>query len=124
MPANENLSSALAVHRGDLLEARILQNLWSAVDQRTVGRHLYASLVAELPEFGLTEEGMTLHLIDGRNDWAFINDVLNLDGVEVWKLETGDLESKDVNWYLSDPYWSSAGAAAEITDLFISGGKM
>ena len=47
-----------------------------------------------------------------------------LDGVEVWKLETGDLESKDVNWYLSDPYWNSAGAAAEITDLFISGGKM
>ena len=47
-----------------------------------------------------------------------------LDGVEVWKFQTGDLESEDVNWYLSDPYYNSAGAAAEISDFFISGGKM
>ena len=63
MPANQNLCSALAMSCGNLLEAGVLKDLRSPVDQGGVGRDLYSSFAAELPQFGLTEEGVTLHLI-------------------------------------------------------------
>ena len=83
MPANQNLCSALAMSCGNLLEAGVLKDLRSPVDQGGVGRDLYSSFAAELPQFGLTEEGVTLHLIDGRHDGASLDDVFDLHGVEV-----------------------------------------
>ena len=62
MPANQNLCSALAVARSDLLQIGILKNFWAAINQWRVGSHFYSSFLAELPQLGLTEVGVTLDL--------------------------------------------------------------
>ena len=62
MPANQNLRSALAVARPDLLQTGILENFRPTINQWRVGRNFYSSFFAELPEFELAEVGVTLNL--------------------------------------------------------------
>ena len=102
MPANQDLRSALPMAGPDLLQTGVLQDPRASINKWRVGGHFYSSLPAELPQFGLTEVGVTLNLpagrssififfllkvvlnlIDGGNDGTFLNNFINLNAVKV-----------------------------------------
>ena len=56
--------------------------------ERAEGRHRNVPLLAELDQLVLVEEGVALHLVDGRLDHASLQDVCDLPRVEVGHTKT------------------------------------